>query len=264
MSRLRRSALAVCGLLALVGCQVDVTVHVQVDNDGSGTVTITAIADAAVVLQAPGLAEDLQFADAVAAGWVVDGPTATSDGGLQVVLTHDFATPAEATALLQSINGESGPLHDISITRTETESQITTFLAGTLRVDGDLQAFADSELLTAIGGTPYVDAVREQGLAPFDAIAFKLTADLPGEQIAGDSTTEWTAPVDGTSLAVAATTAVAQGSAGIWPTVSTVALIALIGWCLLAIAFIVFVARARRRRARTPATGFRPRPLTRR
>ena len=38
--------------------------------------------------QAPGLAADLRFDDAVAAGWVVEGPTATADGGLTVTLRH--------------------------------------------------------------------------------------------------------------------------------------------------------------------------------
>lgn len=264
MSPFRRTALAVCGLLALAGCKIDVTVHVEVDDDGSGTVTLTAIADAAVVERAPGLAEDLQFDDAVAAGWTVEGPTATSDGGLQVELAHDFATVAEATALLQSINGVAGPLHDISITRTESEAQITTFLTGTLRVDGDLQAFTDSELLAAIGGSPYADIVREEGLAPQDAISFTLIADLPGEKIAGDSATQWSAPTDGTTLAIAATTAVARGGSTLWSTVSTVALIALVAWCLVAIAFILFVAKARRRRSRSAPNTFRPRPLTRR
>lgn len=262
---MRRTAIAVCALLALGACKVDVTVNVQVAADGSGTVTLTAIADAAVVAQAPGLAEDLRFDDAVAAGWTVDGPAATADGGLQVVLTHTFATVAEASALLQSINGASGPLQNITIARTDAESQITTFLTGSLRVDGQLQAFADSDLLSAIGGSPYEQTIRELGLAPSDAISFTLTADLPGDAVAADSPTQWVAPLDGTTLEVAATSALAQGgSSGIWGTVSTVALVALVAWCLVAIAFIVFVAKARKRRALAAASGYRPRPLTRR
>jgi hypothetical protein len=255
----------VCALLALGACRVDVTVHVEVASDGSGTVTVTAIADAEVVAQAPGLAEDLRFDDAVANGWVVDGPTATGDGGLRVELKHDFATVAEATALLQSINGVGGPLHAMTLTRVASDSQVTTFLTGTLRVDGDLQAFADSELLAAIGGTPYVDEIRDGGLAPMDAVSFTLTADLPGEATTAGQPTQWSAPVDGTTLDVAATTAVARGGSSLWSTVSTVALIALVGWCLAAIAFIVFVAKTRRRRKRAAASNaFRPRPLTRR
>ena len=264
MRRLRRTALAVCALLALGACKVDVTVHVEVASDGSGTVTVTAIADAEVVAQAPGLADDLRFDDAVAAGWTVDGPTATADGGLRVELKHDFATVAEATALLQSINGVGGPLHAMTLTRVASDSQVTTFLTGTLRIDGDLQAFADSELLAAIGGTPYVDVIRDGGLAPMDAVSFTLTADLPGEATTAGQQTQWSSPLDGTSLEVSATTAIARGGSSLWSTVSTVALVALVAWCLLAIAFIVFVAKARRRRARAGANTFRPRPLTRR
>ncbi|MCE9621552.1 MAG: hypothetical protein K8R99_04305 [Actinomycetia bacterium] len=261
---MRRTAIAVCALLALGACKVDLTVDVQVAADGSGTVTLTAIADAEVVAQAPGLAEDLRFDDASAAGWTVDGPTPTDAGGLQVVLTHTFATVAEATALLQSINGTSGPLQGITITQTDTESQLTTFLAGSLRVDGQLQAFADSDLLSAIGGSPYEQTIRDLGLAPAEAVSFTLTADLPGDPVNDGSTTQWVAPLDGTTLAVSATTAIAQGSTGIWGTVSTVALVALVAWCLVAIAFIMFVAKARRRRALAAASKFRPRPLTRR
>lgn len=264
MKRLSRTALAVCALLALGACKVDVTVHVEVAADGSGTVTLTAIADPEVVAQAAGLAEDLRFEDAVAAGWTVTGPTATDDGGLRVELTHTFATVAEATALLQSINGVGGPLQAITITQTDTETQLTTFLSGSLRVDGQLQAFADADVLSAIGGSPYEQTIRNLGLAPADALSFTLTADLPGDPVNGGSTTEWVAPLDGTTLAVSASTAIAQGDTGIWPTVATIALVALIGWCLVAIAFIVFVAKARRRRALAAASGYRPRPLNRR
>lgn len=265
MNRLRRTALAVCALLALGACKVDVTVHVQVAQDGSGMVTLTAIADAAVVAQAPGLTEDLRFDDVVAAGWTVEGPTTTDDGGLKVVLTHTFATVAEATALLQSINGISGPLQGITITRTDTASQITTFLTGSLRVDGQLQAFADSDILTAIGGSPYAQAILDAGVLPSDAVTFTLSADLPGSPVQAGSPTEWVSPIDGTTLDVAASDAIAQGSTGIWGTVSTIALVALVGWCLVAIGFIMFVAKARRRRALAAAAGgFRVRPLTRR
>ncbi len=231
--------------------------------------TLTAIADAAVVEQAPGLAEDLRFDDAAAAGWLVDGPTPTADGGLKVVISHDFATVAEATALLQSINGAGGPLHDIAITRTATSSQIVTSLAGTLRVDGELQAFADSDLLAAIGGSPYAASILEEGLQPTDAVSFTFAADLPGDAVVVDGTvpqsSSWTVPIDGTAADLTTTNVLVKEGGGIWGTVSTVALIALIAWCVFAIAFIVFVAKARRRRARAAASNaFRVRPLTRR
>ena len=60
------------------------------DRDGAGTITVTATADAELVAQAPGLADDLHFDDLVAAGWAVDGPTPTDDGGLEVVAPPDL------------------------------------------------------------------------------------------------------------------------------------------------------------------------------
>ena len=77
-----RRGLIVIAVIFLAACHVDTTVDIKMHSDGSGTITVTAIADADVVNQAPGLADDLRFDDAVAAGWTVTGPTSTSDGGL--------------------------------------------------------------------------------------------------------------------------------------------------------------------------------------
>src|SRR5262249_16716884 len=105
-----RRALIVLSVIVLAACRVDTTVDITMGQDGSGKITVTAVADAGVVSQAPGLADDLRFDDAEKAGWTVTAPTPTSDGGLKVELTHPFANPEEATALLQSINGSGGPL----------------------------------------------------------------------------------------------------------------------------------------------------------
>ena len=100
----RRAVRLLLGVLVavlLASCRVDATVELVIGPDGTGTLTVTAVADAEVVQQAPGLADDLRFDDAVAAGWSVDGPAATEDGGLRVVLTHPVTSAAEATNLLQ-------------------------------------------------------------------------------------------------------------------------------------------------------------------
>ena len=234
----------------------------KVNADGTGVITLTAVADADVVAQAPGLAEDLRFEDAVAAGWLLTPPAATDTGGLQVVLTHPFATVEEATALLTSINGNGGPLHDVAITRAVTGDDITTVLAGTLRVDGGIDAFADPDVLAAIGGSPYADNIAATNLRPTDVVTFTLTADLPGKPATpatgtttiGEQSRTWSVPLDGTSVDLATTAVLAQGTpSSVWGTVATIALIALIAWCVIAIAFIAFVARARQQRARQRA-----------
>ncbi len=265
MAVMRRALALLVAALALTACKVDTTVDVKVNADGTGVITLTAVADADVVAQAPGLAEDLRFDDAVAAGWLLTPPAATDTGGLQVVLTHPFATVEEATALLTSINGNGGPLHDVAITRAVTVDDITTALAGTLRVDGGLDAFADPDVLAAIGGSPYADNIAATNLRPTDVVTFTLTADLPGKPATPSTGTTgtkgndeqslaWSVPLDGTSVDLATTAVLAQGTpSSVWGTVATIALIALIAWCVIAIAFIAFVASARKQRARQRA-----------
>ncbi len=255
---MRRAFALLLVALALTACKVDTTVHVQVNADGTGSITLTAVADAEVVEQAPGLAEDLRFDDAIAAGWALTAPAATDTGGLQVVLTHEFATVEEATALLQSINGPGGPLHDIALTRAVTDDDITTGLAGTLRVDGGIDAFADPDVLAAIGGSPYADDIAATNLRPTDVVTFTFSLELPGEAMTpaggtpatADAALAWSVPLDGTSADLATTTVLAQGQpSSVWGTVARIALVALVAWCVAAVAFIAFVARARTQRA---------------
>ena len=255
---MRRAFALLLVALALTACKVDTTVHVQVNADGTGSITLTAVADAEVVAQAPGLAEDLRFDDAIAAGWALTAPAATDTGGLQVVLTREFATVEEATALLQSINGPGGPLHDIALTRAVTDDDITTGLAGTLRVDGGIDAFADPDVLAAIGGSPYADDIAATNLRPTDVVTFTFSLELPGEAMTpaggtpatADAALAWSVPLDGTSADLATTTVLAQGQpSSVWGTVARIALVALVAWCVAAVAFIAFVARARTQRA---------------
>ncbi|MDO8362133.1 MAG: hypothetical protein Q7V88_04490 [Actinomycetota bacterium] len=256
---MRRALSLLLVALALTACKVDTTVDVIVQPDGSGTITVTAVADAELVAQAPGLAEDLRFDDAVAAGWVLTPPAATDAGGLQVVLAHQFATVEEATALLASLNGPDGPLHDVVLSRVVTDDAVTTSLSGSVRVANGVDAFADPEVLAAIGGSPYADDIAATGLRPADIVTFTLTAALPGDATTSASGTapitqplSWSVPLDGTTADLATTAVLAQSkeAGGMWGTVSTVALIALVAWCVLSVAFIAFVAKARRDRAR--------------
>jgi len=260
MTRVRRALAVFLAACALAACKVDTSVGLVVEPDGSGTVTLTAIADAELVAKAPGLAEDLRFDDAVAAGWTVDGPTATADGGLQVVVTHPFDTVEQATALLQSLNGPDGPLHDVVVGRTATDDEITTTLSGTISVSNGLDAFADPDVLAAIGGSPYANDLAELNLRPADVVTFTFDAALPGDVTTPSTGTapplSWTVPLDGTTADLATTSVFAQGSGGssVWSTVANVALIALVVWVLFALGFIAFVAKARRDRARQRPT----------
>ena len=265
MSIVRRVLFVLLAALALAACKVDARVDVAVQPDGTGTISLTAVADAELVQKTPGLAEDLRFDDVTAAGWTVDGPTATADGGLQVVVAHPFTTVEEATALLQSLNGPDGPLHGVAIGRTVTPKEITTTLSGTLGVSNGLDAFADPDLLAAIGGSPYAADLAASNLRPADVVTFTFAADLPGTVTGSTAATGpapdgnagpvWNVPLDGTTADLATTSVLPQGSGGggVWGVVAKVALVALIAWVVLAAGFIAFVAQARRARAQRRA-----------
>ena len=256
---MRRALVVICVML-LAACRVDATVDIAMGADGSGHITVTTIADADVVSKAPGLADDLRFDDVKAAGWTVTGPTETSDGGLKAELTHAFANPEEATALLQSINGSGGPLHGVTLSRAISSSGTSITLAGSLRIDG-LGAFADPDVLTAIGATPYAEEVAASSLSPSDAVHVTVRATLPGKLTSTTGTIEgggvsWLVPLDGSQLDMATSGVDDHSTAKIWGIASNAALIGLVAWCVLATAFIAWVVRQRKRRVhhRSPRT----------
>lgn len=247
-----RRALIVIAVMVLSSCHVDATVDIAIGADGSGHITLTAAADADVVNQAAGLANDLHFDDAKAAGWTVTPPANTADGGLRVELTHPFANPEEAVALLQSINGPGGPLHNVTIGRAVREGGTTVSLAGSLRIDG-MAAFADPDVLAAVGATPYAEEVVASGQGPTQAVTVTVRASLPGRLTSATGTVQggkvsWIVPLDGSQLDLTTSAVDDHGTAKIWGAASTVALIALIAWCVIAVAFIAWVVQQRRRR----------------
>jgi phosphatidylinositol mannoside-binding LppM-like protein len=248
-----RRALIVIAVMLLAACRVDTTVDISMGADGAGTITVTAVADADVIEQAPGLAQDLRFDDAETAGWTVSDPADTADGGLQVRLTHTFADPEEATALLQSINGSGGPLHGMTLTRVVDDGGTSVSLAGSLRIDG-LAAFSDPDVLAKIGATPYAEQIAAANLSPNNAVGVTVRATLPGKIASATGTVEggsvsWIVPLDGSPLDLTTTAVDDHGTAKIWGIAAGVALIALVVWCVVAAAFIAWVMQQRKRRA---------------
>ncbi|CAB4884954.1 unannotated protein [freshwater metagenome] len=255
MPRLARRFLSVCAIAVLcVSCRVDVDVNLTVQPDGSGIVTITAAADAAVVDQAPGLAADLRFDDVRAAGWTVTGPTAEANGGLRVVLTQAFATPAQANQILAGVSGPNGPLVGITLARKRAGGTTTFRLNGTLQVTGGLGAFTDENLLAAVGATPFADELAASQVAPADAVGITFDAVLPGtvKSTTGAETPgrlTWKVPADGAPGAVD-TVAEIRAPTRAWADLLTKgALVALGVWLVLSACFIAYVVLARRRRA---------------
>lgn len=256
-----RRILNVLALLALVvlssACRVDLAVEVAMDRDATGTVTVTATADEDVVERTPGLAQDLRTADLESAGWTVTGPSVTDDGGLTVTVSRPFATVAEANAILASLNGADGPFQRVQLARTQDDDAVTFTLDGVGRANSGVAIFTDPDLLAAVGATPYVDEIAAAGMSPTEAVGITFRADLPGDVEASSVDPEaesddlqWTIPLDGSSVALTATTTVSLADDPIWSVVATVLLVVLVVWLAVAAAFIALVVRARRRRMR--------------
>jgi hypothetical protein len=206
-TRARRALAALAGLLLVVvlaGCKVDAQVEVSMHADGSGEVKVTLTADQELVADEPNLASELRLDDVTNAGWTVDGPTATPEGGLQVVLTHPFDTPAEANAVLATLSGPDGPFRTLKVAQERSGARITSTLAGNIHVGPDLSVFADASVAAALGGAPLEQLLAEKQLTPSQVLAITLRASLPGEvhetngtKADDSSTVSWTADLAG-------------------------------------------------------------------
>jgi hypothetical protein len=134
-------------------------------------------------------------------------------------------------------------------------------MVGSLRIDG-LGAFADPDVLAAVGATPYAEEVVATGQGPTQAVVVTVRASLPGTINTATGTVEggsvsWIVPLDGSQLDLATSATDDHGTAKIWGMASNVALIGLVVWCAIAAAFIAWVVRQRKRRAQRRS----PRPV---
>ena len=180
----RWRALALIGALVVLGaCHVDATVAVTVAEDGSGSIEVTVIADAEVVEAAPDLVDDLRLDDLQQAGWNVEGPTAVEGGGLQVVLSHPFASPEEATALLGQLSGDGGLLAGFELDQQRSFARVGTELSGSLTFEAGLAELADADIVEQIGGAPYVETLAERGIPVEDAFRLRLVVTAPGDLV---------------------------------------------------------------------------------
>lgn len=250
----RLIALVAC-VVALTACQVDVTVDVVVDPDGTGLITVVVVADPEVVAAQPNLARDLVLDDVIAAGWSIDGPNPTEDGGLRLQMSNDFRSQGEANSLLQSLGP---PFAQMEFGRGTTDDITTTQIRGRL-VLGGFDAFADADLVAAVGGQPFGEQIAASGATPADSLNVTFRALLPGV-IDGDETNAqqveggvlvWELPDDGTPALIQAQSTQQPGEGQRWARpLSIAALVALIVWVCFMTLFILYVTIARFRRAR--------------
>ena len=247
---------ATCALLT--SCRVDSVVTLDVEPDGSGTLAIVTTADAEVVAKYPNLASELSFEDARAAGWSVSDVATTPEGAMQVRVAHHFVNPEEATDLLGQLSSEFGPFKDLVLTRTGKDTDSTWNLVGKLQVNDGLKAFADPQLLTTIGASPFQATLANSGLDIGQAVGVTFNLKLPGEiesttGISKFGTVQWNAAFDGSTQDLTTTTQNTAVAATIARILSPLLRWILILWIVGMAAFSAFVALWRyRRHRRTP------------
>ncbi len=262
---IRRVLAVLACALVLASCRVDVSVDMQVEPDGTGTITFVATADAELVTAVPTLADDLALDDVIAAGWTVEGPTPTADGGLTITLRHNFFSDAEASNLLNSLGP---PFAEMAYVRNTTGDDTTNRLSGLLGLSDGFASFADDDLVAAVGSLPFAEQLERSGATPADSLGATIRVSLPGEieptatngTRLEDGRYEWVVPMDGTILDWRALSVQSPGDDRWWARpLSVVALVLLVAWIVFMVVFIAYVALARWRRARRRPPP-RPRP----
>ena len=242
----------------LAACRVDTTVTLQVEPNGSGEVAVVATADAAMVQAVPELRDSLAFNDLKDAGWSVSEVVDTEEGGMQVRVSRDFDNPEQASALLNSLSGQFGPFKNMSVVRSDKATDSRWDLAGTLQVNGGLNAFADTALLNLVGGAPFEDRLNQSGVDIGQAVGITFIANLPGDLVSTtgietDRGVQWQVSFDGSTQDVATVTQNTAVAATVARVFSPILMWLLIAW-LVAMAMLsgaVVYYRARRSR-RTP------------
>jgi hypothetical protein len=241
--RLVLVALGVCALAA--ACKVDTTVSIKVERDGSGVVTVTAVLDADAVNAAEvgggKLEERVRLGDLTNAGWTVDPWVRAADGSAQIVMSKEFSQPSEVAGIVREINGASGPLRDVSVTREEGTFSTTYSATGTLDL-AQLQTglTADPEVVAALSNQQVdVNAVDQTLLADIrEALGVRVQVELPGGTTTVNGESGKTATID-------ASTTVLD---------SKRVLLVIIALVLVASAVLVLIWPGRRRRRRRGAT----------
>lgn len=243
-------------ILTLGACRLDTAVTLDVRPNGSGDLTVTATADPALVAAVPDLAEQLELDDAVAAGWLVEGPSRTDAGGLRVRLSRRLDTIDDIVAALDDLSAEFGPLKDVSLTREGKEDDSTWTLRGRLEANGGLAAFADQRLLELIGAPPFADTIAARGLEVGQAVGMTVRVRLPGSLVTTTGVTEgdvvqWTATFDGGTQEIVAVSQHTAVGATVGRVMAPILRWLLIAWLVTMAGLSGAVVVARRRRGNT-------------
>lgn len=173
-------------VLALGACRVDVLVRVDLKENGSGEVTVGIDLDADAVRAATvdgGTLDTRVRLDGLAeSGWRISGWKETDNGGAALELKKPFSKPSEASAWIRELNGPSGPIRDLRVTRDAGPFRSEwSFRAVADRRALDLAISKDPELVARLTNERVDVKALEESLAKQadDSLHLRVTAFLP-------------------------------------------------------------------------------------
>lgn len=267
--------IVVLGVLT-VGCRMEMTVKIELASDGTGQVGAEIILNPELTAALPPGADLLIVEDARLAGWVIEGPTPTSDGGLRVQMSKATASMEEIAAAIAEIGP---PLKVKSLERrvvtgndqagndqagggliAEIVNQFS--LSATVPAGNSTEGFAlfsDPDLNSVLGGLPFEERLIASGATPANSLGLLVEITAPGRitgysgeliSAEGDrSAVQWQIPLDGSTTEISMATV--QGPDGVsWAGgLSQILIALLVVWSIGSGAFITWVILARRRRA---------------
>ncbi len=173
-------------------------VQLSVNADGSGKLAVEIRLDEAAAAGVPDLAEQLRKGDLGAAGWDVDGPNKDDSGETVITVSHGFANPAVADALMAQLTGTDGPFKNFHLSQTRSFARNQTTFVGTVDLTRGVDSFGDAELQKRFGfplGLDTAEIQKSLGVDYAQTFPIAVTVHVPGDrevnEPAVDETLSW-------------------------------------------------------------------------
>ena len=192
-------AVLVLAVLVVSACRVESTVTIEVVRDGSGIVAAEVYLDPKATAAVGELDEQLRYEDLVDAGWSVDRPFRTEDGGTRLTVAKGFESPDRLGSVLGEIFGPT-VFDQVELVRRRSFATTVWQIAGTIDVSRGLELFTDPGLRETLSGLPLGRTEDEIASlvgcdTPCDlaeAFTMELVAALPGETDMPTGISRWT------------------------------------------------------------------------
>ncbi|MEE2768398.1 MAG: HAD-IA family hydrolase [Actinomycetota bacterium] len=192
-------AILLLAVLAVSACRAESMVTIEVARDGSGIVAAEVYLDPEATAAVGDLDEQLRYEDLVDAGWSVDSPVRTEDGGTRVTAAKGFEVPGRLGSVLGEILGPT-VFEQVELVRRRSFATTVWQIAGTIDVSRGLELFSDPGLRETLSGLPLGRTEDEIASLvgcdtpcdPAEAFTMELVVVLPGETDTPTGISRWT------------------------------------------------------------------------